>query len=141
MSKRTTDPGYVNRNNQKVIRNTGMQGTDHNQVVYELECLDCGKRHGANVNGVPPFDPRGAAVSLPSDPERSAFGVRRSLKSASERRMQRGEAAPANAISDRLSMCCELSVSEFEAVMIQHDIVQHRLALPHKDVTAAVEVR
>lgn len=48
MSRRTTVPGYVNPNNQKVIRNTGLQGTDHNQVVYELECLDCGKHHGAN---------------------------------------------------------------------------------------------
>ena len=48
----TTDPGYLNRNNQKVIRNTKLRGTDHNQYVYELECLDCGKRHGANGSDI-----------------------------------------------------------------------------------------
>lgn len=44
----TTLPGYTNRNNQRVVRNTGITGNDHNQVVYELECLKCGQKYGAN---------------------------------------------------------------------------------------------
>jgi hypothetical protein len=47
-SKGTTEPGYVNRNGQRVIRNTGMHGSDHCQFVYELECLEDGCRYGAN---------------------------------------------------------------------------------------------
>ena len=67
--KRTTDLGYINRNNQKVIRNTGLQGTDHYQVVYELECLDCGERHGANGSDIhqrrcPHCDPRSTGQDL-----------------------------------------------------------------------------
>ena len=44
----TTVPGYENRNGQVVIRNTGKTGTDHNQVVYEMECKHCGHHYGAN---------------------------------------------------------------------------------------------
>ncbi len=52
MSKGTTDIGYINRNDQRVIRNTGLAGTDNNQVVYELECLECGYRYGANGSDI-----------------------------------------------------------------------------------------
>ena len=48
MNKGTTEIGYTNKNNQRVIRNTGLPGTDHNQYVYELECGDCGHRYGSN---------------------------------------------------------------------------------------------
>ena len=34
----STVPGYVNRNNQIVIRKTSMPGNDHNQYVYVLHC-------------------------------------------------------------------------------------------------------
>lgn len=67
--KRTTDPGYVNRNNQKVIKNTGLPGTDHRQYVYELECLDCRRHHGANGTDIhqrrcPYCDPRSMGEDL-----------------------------------------------------------------------------
>ena len=35
---RTTEPGYVNRNNQMVVCDTGRTGTDHGQRVYKLRC-------------------------------------------------------------------------------------------------------
>ena len=38
----TTQPGYVNRNGQIVIRNTDLPGTDHLQTVYQLGCSACG---------------------------------------------------------------------------------------------------
>jgi Zn finger protein HypA/HybF involved in hydrogenase expression len=44
----TTQPGYVNRNGQVVIRNTGIPGTDHLQTVYQLGCSNCGHVYGAN---------------------------------------------------------------------------------------------
>ena len=44
----TTSIGYVSRNGQVVIRNTGLPGTDHGQSVYQLGCLRCGHVYGAN---------------------------------------------------------------------------------------------
>jgi PHP family Zn ribbon phosphoesterase len=44
----TTQPGYVNRNGQVVIRNTGLPGTDHGQTVYQLGCSRCGHVYGSN---------------------------------------------------------------------------------------------
>ena len=52
MSKGTTEIGFINRNRQKVVRKTGLDGTDHNQRVYELECLECGHRYGANGSDI-----------------------------------------------------------------------------------------
>ncbi len=49
---KTTLPGYSNRNGQTVIRRTDTPGNDHNQVVYELECGDCGERYGANGSDI-----------------------------------------------------------------------------------------
>jgi hypothetical protein len=46
--KGTTDVGYINKNGQVVIRNTGLPGTDHNQKVYQLGCSHCGHVYGAN---------------------------------------------------------------------------------------------
>ena len=46
----TTDPGYVNRNGQMVVRKTDRSGNDHNQYIYEMECTraECrGRRDGA----------------------------------------------------------------------------------------------
>jgi hypothetical protein len=51
-SKRTTEPGYVNRNGQIVLRTTGLQGTDHGQTVYVLRCPDCAKEYGANGSDI-----------------------------------------------------------------------------------------
>lgn len=44
----TTEPGYVNRNGQKVLRATGRAGTDHGSYIYELRCGECGFEYGAN---------------------------------------------------------------------------------------------
>lgn len=48
----TTRTGYVNRNGQIVIRNTGAPGTDNNQYVYQLACSHCGHAYGANGSDI-----------------------------------------------------------------------------------------
>lgn len=48
----TTQPGYVSRNGQVVIRDTGLPGTDHLQTVYQLGCSDCGHVYGANGSDI-----------------------------------------------------------------------------------------
>jgi hypothetical protein len=48
----TTRVGYVNRNDQAVIRPTGNAGTDHGQYVYALRCLGCGHEYGANGSDI-----------------------------------------------------------------------------------------
>lgn len=47
-SKGTTQVGFVNRNGQVVIRNTGEPGTDFGATVYQLGCSICGETYGAN---------------------------------------------------------------------------------------------
>jgi len=49
---KTAQPGYVNRNRQVVVRNTGLPGTDHGQSVYQLGCSDCGHVYGANGSDI-----------------------------------------------------------------------------------------
>jgi hypothetical protein len=44
----TTVPGFVNRNEQEVVRPTDLPGTDHLQRIYELLCHSCGHRYGSN---------------------------------------------------------------------------------------------
>jgi len=46
--KATTEPGYVSKNNQEVLRKTDLAGNHHNQVVYVLRCKTCGHEYGAN---------------------------------------------------------------------------------------------
>ena len=48
----TTVPGYVNRNQQRVVRHTELQGTDHGQRVYVLRCGHCGTVYGANGSDI-----------------------------------------------------------------------------------------
>lgn len=48
----TTQPGYVNRNSQEVIRSTGKPGTDHGQYIYVLRCGECGEEYGANGSDI-----------------------------------------------------------------------------------------
>lgn len=48
----TTQIGYVNRNQQEVIRATGKPGTDHGQYVYVLSCRTCGHEYGANGSDI-----------------------------------------------------------------------------------------
>ena len=53
MSKgKSTEKGYINKNNQ---RNNGMtphEGTDNNQYFYEMECLNCGHKYFANGSDI-----------------------------------------------------------------------------------------
>jgi ribosomal protein L37E len=51
-SARTTRPGFVNRNEQKVLRKTDLPGNDHNQLVYILRCRRSGERYGANGSDI-----------------------------------------------------------------------------------------
>jgi hypothetical protein len=48
----STTPGYINRNGQRVVRATGLPGTDHNQKVYILHCERCGTEYGANGSDI-----------------------------------------------------------------------------------------
>lgn len=50
--RKTTEPGYVNRNKKKVIKCTNLPGNDHNQVVYLLHCQECGTLYGANGSDI-----------------------------------------------------------------------------------------
>ena len=50
---RTTSIGYVNRNGQVVIRNTGRHGTDSGQTIYQLACSICGYVYGAEGTDIP----------------------------------------------------------------------------------------
>jgi hypothetical protein len=44
----TTAVGFVSRNQQEVVRPTGLPGTDHGQSIYVLRCKVCGHEYGAN---------------------------------------------------------------------------------------------
>ena len=45
---KTTEAGYINKNNQKNLGYRGISETHYNQKFFELECLDCGHRYMAN---------------------------------------------------------------------------------------------
>ena len=45
---KTTTPGYVNRNGQVVVRDTGLPGTDYGARIYVLRCPECKYEYGAN---------------------------------------------------------------------------------------------
>lgn len=45
---KSTDIGYVNKNNQRNNGITSHEGTDNNQYFYEMECLNCGHKYYAN---------------------------------------------------------------------------------------------
>lgn len=46
---KTTEVGYMNKNNQKNLGKTGEMGTDYLQSFYRLQCLNC--RHVYKANG------------------------------------------------------------------------------------------
>ena len=52
MSKGTTEIGYRNRNGQTVLRRTDQPGNDHLQVIYVLQCGECGHEYGANGSDI-----------------------------------------------------------------------------------------
>ena len=45
---KTTDYGYVNKNNQKNLGYRGISKTHYNQKFFEMECLECGHKYMAN---------------------------------------------------------------------------------------------
>ena len=45
---KTTDAGYINRNNQKNLGLRGVSDTHYNQKFFEMECLECGHKYLAN---------------------------------------------------------------------------------------------
>jgi hypothetical protein len=68
---KTTQPGYVNRNSQVVIRDTHLPGTDKGQSIYQLGCLICGQVYGANYSDI--FERKcpkcqGGTAGLPLEP-------------------------------------------------------------------------
>lgn len=52
MELKSTEAGYVNKNNQKNFGKTNKPGTDNNQWFYEMECLDCGHKYYANGSDI-----------------------------------------------------------------------------------------
>jgi hypothetical protein len=48
----TTRPGYVNRNDQTVVRSTPLPGNDHMQYIYVLRCGKCRNEYGANGSDI-----------------------------------------------------------------------------------------
>lgn len=45
---KSTEAGYINRNNQKNLGFKGVSETHYNQRFFEMECLECGHRYDAN---------------------------------------------------------------------------------------------
>lgn len=45
---KTTDTGYINKNNQKNLGYRGPSETHISAKFYEMECLDCGHKYMAN---------------------------------------------------------------------------------------------
>lgn len=49
---KTTEVGYINRNNQRNNGRLNEKGSDNNQWFYEMECLDCGEKYKANGSDI-----------------------------------------------------------------------------------------
>ena len=52
MGAGTTDIGYVNQNGQTVLAKTDVPSNHYNQVLYLLECGNCGNRYHANGSDI-----------------------------------------------------------------------------------------
>lgn len=49
---KSTDIGYISKNNQKNLGRRCKSENHYNQWFYELECLDCGHRYYANGSDI-----------------------------------------------------------------------------------------
>lgn len=49
---KSTETGYVNKNNQRNNGKTNIAGTDYGQWFYDMECLNCGHKYHANGSDV-----------------------------------------------------------------------------------------
>ena len=45
---KSTDIGYINKNNQKNLGSKGVSETHYNQRFFQMECLECGYQYFAN---------------------------------------------------------------------------------------------
>lgn len=79
---KTTDVGYINKNNQKNLGYKGISETHSSARAYEMECLDCGHIYLAN----------GCDIWLRKCP---ACGITKSAK-------QKESPARSRAVSDKL---------------------------------------
>lgn len=50
--QKSTDAGYINKNNQRNNGKTDIPGTGNGQWFYDMECLDCGHKYHANGHDV-----------------------------------------------------------------------------------------
>ena len=48
----TTTIGFVNKNEQRCCGHRDVNGTDHGQKAYKIECLKCGSDYGANGTAI-----------------------------------------------------------------------------------------
>lgn len=49
---KTTEAGYINRNEQKNLGRTEERGTDNNQWFYKMQCQKCGWVYLANGSDI-----------------------------------------------------------------------------------------
>lgn len=49
---KTTETGYINKNNQRNNGKTDIPGTDYGQWFYDMECLECGHKYHANGSNI-----------------------------------------------------------------------------------------
>lgn len=49
---KSTEVGYVNKNNQKNNGRTNIPGTGNGQWFYDMECLNCGHKYYANGHDI-----------------------------------------------------------------------------------------
>lgn len=82
---KTTDEGYINKNNQKNLGYRGISETHYNQKFFEMQCLDCGHKYMAN----------GCDIWLRKCPRCGATKQRKTATSAQSKRITR-------VISDKL---------------------------------------
>ncbi|MBF8983988.1 hypothetical protein IZY60_10590 [Lutibacter sp. B2] len=50
--KKTTEPGYLNKNNQMNLGRTDEPGTDHMQWFYSMECKNCNYKYKSNGSDI-----------------------------------------------------------------------------------------
>ena len=50
--QKSTEPGYINKNNQRNNGRTDIPGTGNGQWFYDMECLECGHKYHANGHDV-----------------------------------------------------------------------------------------
>lgn len=48
MTAKTTEIGYINKNNQRNQGKTNIRGTDHCQWFNSMECQKCGHQYHSN---------------------------------------------------------------------------------------------